>query len=458
MKKIGFVLMFVLMISNVLALNISVEDQNAPDQHIITEFQNPVSYNLKVTNNGDSEKINFYTLLAFDIQPSEKIQINSKETKNINLTVTPLNEFKEQGAYTITYFINNQNNDQIQKKLVVFGSNLENSFSIGATKIDPETQSLNIFIKNKVNYNFTNINAEFNSPFFEFTKDFDLNAYEKKEFQVSLNKEQFNKLTAGFYTLKANLEINDSKASIEDVIEFKEKDIIETIQKDSGIIINKKIITRTNQGNTISKATITLEKNIISRLFTSFHPTPDVINRQGFIVYYTWNKNIMPSESLEIIVTTNWLIPLLIIALIILIVVLSKQYIGDNLILRKKVSFVKVKKGGEFGLKVTIFVKAKKHLENINITDKLPPLVDIYERFGAEQPSRIDNTKRKIEWDFESLEQGETRILSYIIYSKLGVVGRFALPATTAIYEKEGEIKESQSNRAYFVAEHKQEE
>ena len=59
---------------------------------------------------------------------------------------------------------------------------------------------------------------------------------------------------------------------------------------------------------------------------------------------------------------------------------------------------------------------------------------------------------RRIEWHFDKLEAGESRIISYIIYSKVGVLGKFALPTTTAVYEKEGEIHESESNHAFFIA------
>ena len=43
--------------------------------------------------------------------------------------------------------------------------------------------------------------------------------------------------------------------------------------------------------------------------------------------------------------------------------------------------------------------------------------------------------------------------MSYIIYSKIGVVGKFSLPTAIAVYEKDGKIHEAESNRAYFVAE-----
>jgi len=51
------------------------------------------------------------------------------------------------------------------------------------------------------------------------------------------------------------------------------------------------------------------------------------------------------------------------------------------------------------------------------------------------------------------MQPGESRVISYIIYSKVGVLGKFALPTATAIYEKDGNIHEAESNHAFFIAE-----
>jgi len=48
--------------------------------------------------------------------------------------------------------------------------------------------------------------------------------------------------------------------------------------------------------------------------------------------------------------------------------------------------------------------------------------------------------------------------LSYIIYSKVGILGKFALPVTTAVYEREGKIHEAESNRTFFIAEPRKKE
>jgi hypothetical protein len=86
------------------------------------------------------------------------------------------------------------------------------------------------------------------------------------------------------------------------------------------------------------------------------------------------------------------------------------------------------------------------------LIDRLPLLVQLYEQFGKETPSRVDERNKRIEWNFDKLEEGEIRVINYIIYSKVGVLGKFALPQATAIYDKDGKIKEAVSNQAFYMS------
>ena len=195
-----------------------------------------------------------------------------------------------------------------------------------------------------------------------------------------------------------------------------------------------------------------IKKNIVSRLFTHFSPEPNTVERSGFTVYYTWYNEMSPGEVLKITVKTNWILPLAIVLLIILVVILVKKSSHRNILLKKKVSFVNAK-GGEFALKVMILVEARNSIERVSIIDRLPYLTKVHEKFGGVQPSRIDEKNKRIEWNFESMQPGERRVFSYIIYSKIGVLGKFALPSATAVYEREGKVKEAQSNQAFFMLE-----
>ena len=153
---------------------------------------------------------------------------------------------------------------------------------------------------------------------------------------------------------------------------------------------------------------------------------------------------------MKVEVTTNWFFPIILTLLIILIIYLVIKFTRTDVIVRKRVNYVKTR-GGEFALKVTIFVKAKNYIERLNLIDRVPFLVKVYPRFGGEQPTKVDEQRKRIDWRFEKMEAGEIRRITYVIYSKVGVLGRFALPKAKAVYEKNGQVKEVKSNKTYFV-------
>ncbi len=450
MKKV-FILFFALILINSIVANLNVEKISS-DEVLIAKVGKPAVFDLKIKNNGESDNFEFYNFLGFSMYPKGTIFIGQRETKEVQMEIYPINEPEHRGYLTFQYFIKGENTDEEEQRLTVKIIDLKDAFETGSGDVDIDFKTLEIYVKNKENFNFEKVHAKFNSVFFDFEEDFSLAPYEKKVFNVQLNRDDFRKLMAGFYTLDTEISYEGEKADLEGVVRFNEKDLVTTTKKDYGFIVNTQIIEKINKGNIVSKSEIVLKKNIISRLFTSFSPEPDIVERTGANIYYTWSREIKPGESLQITVKTNWLFPLIIILFIIAVVVLVKQHTTANMIIRKKVSFVRTK-GGEFALKVTIFVNAKKHLERVSILDRLPPLVKIHEKFGNEQPVRVNEKTRRIEWNFEKMERGETRILSYIVYSKVGVVGKFALPSATAIYEKDGEVKESNSNRTFFMAE-----
>jgi hypothetical protein len=456
MKKIFIILALLLLLPLATAIDITVENTNQ-NQVFITEINNPLTYKLNIKNNEKTDNFFFYNLLGFDMEPKEKFEIKQGASKEIDLILYPREDLNQKGFYTLNYFIRGDDLTEEKKQLTFEIIDLNKAFEVGTIEFNPESNSLNVYLQNKVDFEFKDLNVNFNSAFFKLEEKFTLGPKQKKEFTVELDKEEFKKLIAGFYTLEAEIQYKEEKTKVEGIIKFSEKNIVEETKKDYGLIVNTKIIKRINQGNTIVNSETLIKKNIFSRLFTSFSPEPDITERQGAVISYHWNRQIKPGETLEIIVKTNWMFPFLVIFFIIVIVVVAKQYSKTDLIVKKRVSFVNTK-GGEFALKVSLLLKSKKYLERVNVIDRLPSLVKVYEKFGAEKPTRIDEKTKRIEWNFEKLEEGETRVLSYIIYSKVGVIGKFALPSATAIFEKNGEIKETESNRAFFVSEPKGED
>ncbi len=451
MKNILFALILLTLVFPLTSASLTIGHDNS-DRILVVDSGVPVTFNLTITNSGSATSFKFYNYMGFTMTPSDSIFIGSGETKQVSLKLYPIGSFGVRGYYTLDYFLEDSSDIKTYDSLTFKVVELGDAFEIGASSLDPESNSINLYIKNKIPEQINGITADFSSPFFDFNKNLNLGPNERKIYTVELDRDKFKQLTAGFYTLTANITVNGISDGVEGVIEFSEKDLLTTSTSSSGFFINTYILEKTNNGNIPIVSESIVRKNIVSRLFTSLSPEPDSVDRDGFVVTYLWSEELMPGDSLEIKATTNWLFPLVIILFVIVAVVLMRQYSRNNLVLRKKVHFVKAK-GGEFALKVTIFVSARKYIERVNIMDRLPPLVKLYEKFGNEQPSRMDSKNGKLEWNFEKLEEGETRMLTYYIYSKVGVLGKFALPSATGIYERDGKIKESSSNKAFFVAE-----
>jgi hypothetical protein len=452
MAKIFLVMVIIILtLSLVSAMDLKVEQQTK-DVAMIIDLEWPAIFDLRITNNGGGNNLMFYNFFGSDTFPKGTVTIGGGETKEIQVGVYPRADLKQEGWIKFDMYVNGEGGDQMTFPLMVNVIKLKDAFEVGAEEFKPDSNNVTVYIKNRVNFNFEDIPVNFQSPFFNFNEIVSLKPYEKKSFEISLNKEDFRVLIAGFYTLNVEVNADNQKVNLEGTIKFSEKNIVIDTQNQYGVIINTNTITKTNEGNVVSPTVTVLKKNVISRLFTSFTPEPDIVERKGFLVYYTWEKELRPGEQLIITTKTNWLLPLLAILLVIAIVILTKQFSRTNLSLKKKVTFVRAK-GGEFALKVSIMVKARKFVERVNVIDRLPPITKLHERFGGEMPKKVDVHNRKIEWYFDKLQEGESRIVSYIIYSKIGVLGKFALPKTNAIYEKDGEVHEAESNQAFFMAE-----
>lgn len=439
-----------LVIPSVLALELNVEKLSTNEVYI-RGLSEPANFDLRVTNLDKSEDVTFYSFFSQELYPRGAVHLEGGKSQDITLQIYPSEKLKP-GYYTFEYYIRNNPGEEITETLTVSVINFEDAFEIGAEEFDPESKTLNVYIHNRMNFNFQNISVVFSSPFFEFRKEFNLGPNQRNDFTITLDKEDFKKLMAGYYTFEAEVEAKGVTGVIEGTLKFTEKDIVTTNKKTYGFIINTNLIEKANEGNVVATTETVIKKNALSRLFTHFSPEPNTVDREGFLVYYTWYSEIAPGESAKINVRTNWILPFVIVLLLVLVVILVKNTSNRNIVLKKKVVFVNAK-GGEFALKVMILVEAKNFIERISILDRLPYLTKVHEKFGGEQPARIDEKNKRIEWNFERMQPGERRVFSYIIYSKIGVLGKFALPPVTAVYEREGKVKEAQSNQAFFMLE-----
>ncbi|MBU2104298.1 MAG: hypothetical protein KKF67_00780, partial [Nanoarchaeota archaeon] len=248
MKKFFLLIALLLLIPSILATNFQITKESSGEVLIIGTNQ-PVVFNLKIKNLGPSDSFEFYNFLSFNMFPKGTVYIGQGETKDIQLELSPIGEIKTRGYYTLNYYIKGANSLEISEIATFKIIDLKDAFKIGSEEMNPESNSIEVYIKNNENFNFTNIKAEFSSPFFKLSKEFSLEPYERKNFTVSLDKEDFKELTAGFYTINGKIDVYGEEAEIEGTIKFGEKDLITTTKEDYGLIIHTEILKKANEGN-----------------------------------------------------------------------------------------------------------------------------------------------------------------------------------------------------------------
>jgi len=426
-------------------------EKKAVNSVIITELKNPAVFDFSLKNNGADDTFTIYNLIGFSVEPSQPFGLGSGGTKDIQFKFYPSDEMlKRSQTINFLYKIKGEAAGIQEDSLTITITKLKDAFDINAYNINLDSDTATVYIRNKVDYEFKDLKVVFKSSFFDFEKTVTLKPYEKQEFNIELNRDQIKSLVAGQYYITSDVSFGGFNSEIENNFKFIEKSGISTDERTEGIIIRKTTITKTNDGNMPSIAEVTINKNAFSRLFTTLNMDPVKVERNGFNIEYTFKKELKPSEVLVIRATTNWTFPIVLLLVILGTAYLVSIYRVTFVSVKKKTTYVKTK-GGEFALKVTLLVKARDYVEKLNIVDRIPYNVKVYDRFGAVNPDKIDEKNRRLEWSIPSLNSGEERVFSYVIYSKVGVVGKFELPTASAIYEHNGKLHESESNKVYFL-------
>lgn len=450
MKKIIIAFFVFFLISSAHAIDLDVEKTEI-NPTVIAELNEPATFTFEIRNNGPADYFEIYTLLGVSMTPKGTFYLNSGERQLIEVGVYPSKNIREtyKGPFAFEYQIKGTDEGIFKDKLRIKIVELEDVFEIHEVKLTDREQA-SIIIENKEDISLENVEISLSSNFFETTQVLSFMPYEEKTINIELS-DNIQGLVAGQYVLEAEIKYKEIKSTTESLIDYLENGGISVDRESSGFIIKTTTVTKSNEGNIPLEAEIIEKSNVLSRLFITYSEKPTSSVRSGPVIEYTWESELKPGESLSIEYTTNYTIPFILLILIIAITLGVKIYTQTNLVIRKRVSFVRTK-GGELALKVTLRVRAKKHLDNVEIIDRLPMMTKIYEKFGI-RPDKIEEKTRRMFWNLKTLNAGEERVFTYIIYSKINIVGKFELPSALAIYEMNGKTFRANSNKTYFVSE-----
>tara|TARA_Y100000034_G_scaffold136547_1_gene213755 strand:+ start:1360 stop:2739 length:1380 start_codon:yes stop_codon:yes gene_type:complete len=440
----------IFLISGVSAGNLTIEKTKVSDI-VIAEIGNPAVFDFVITNEGERDNFEIYSLAGVSMSPKGTFILEPGKN-TLEVRAYPNKDLrKNSGGYNFEYQIRGQKSGITADIMKIKIVELKNVFELKVGDILPGDSEVRIEIENLQNTNLEDIDVRFVSVFFNFIDKVSLRPFESANFTGIIDQENIRGLVAGQYIAIAEFEVEGVEAETEGIVHYLEREGVKVERAESGIVVQRDSIKKINDGNIPTTVKIEMSKNILSRLFTLFSEEPTKVERRGLIVHYEWEKEIVPTEFFEVEASTNYTFPFILIVLIVVIVIFVKVYTRKVVLLGKTVSFVKTK-GGEFALKVNLKIKAKKGVSDVLIIDSLPSMTKLYEGFGK-KPDKIDEEKRRLFWNIGKMNAGEERVISYVIYSKLRIVGRFELPAAQGVYVADKEKNVVMSNRAFFVAE-----
>ena len=454
MKKrllISFIICTLLLSLVLVSAELSIIEKRDQGSVIISELDNPAAFEIVISNTDASEDVEIYTLTGIGMTPRGTFEVPSGASAFQVQAFIPAATRHATGSYVFEYQIKGERSGIVRDTMNVNIVNLKDTLAIEQVSFKPSAENVRFVIKNRQNTNLNDIHLKLTSEFFTSEHTITLKPKESVVLTVPVDSARANSLIAGKYIVKGEVGLQNAAATIEGIIDYlEEKDII-IVTKTSGFLVRQKTVTRTNEGNVPITDSIDGTRDVLTRLFTAYSREPVNSERHALYVDYLWQKELQPSESWTLTTTTNYTFPFILLLLVIACGFLAHRYSRTQVIVHKQVNHVRTK-SGQFAVKVQISVRARTDVKNVQIIDRLPGMMRLYEKFGS-KPSKLDATTRRMFWEISHLRTGEQRVISYIIYSTVAVVGRLELPPSLVVFEHNGTLHEVPSNRAFFLAE-----
>jgi len=203
---------------------------------------------------------------------------------------------------------------------------------------------------------------------------------------------------------------------------------------ENNILYTNVIITITNNGNVVESFKIGESLPTISKNF--FYPDIEPVSEEekdNRIVYNWLIQDFVPGEIIVIRYQLRFTNVVLVSCVLIVAIVwvlwlfykpsLKKKYIGLL--------------GLETELTISLYLKNRgtKTMNNITVTDLVPPLATVIKKFDTMTPTlKIKPTGTELTWKIKQLNPKEERVLTYRIKPVIDIVGKFKLPKSHLTY------------------------
>ena len=151
---------------------------------------------------------------------------------------------------------------------------------------------------------------------------------------------------------------------------------------------------------------------------------------------YVWEVSLQGDEITEVVIKYNYR-GLFYLVIVIVLVLVVFHFLKPDIFISKSISRVSYHADGTLaGAKIVVHLKNKTRetLRNISVAETIPEITHYQQKAiaGSLEPSSIKQLEHTtvITWKIDELSPGEERLVSYVVRSRLGVVGSLTLPAS----------------------------
>ena len=304
--------------------------------------------------------------------------------------------------------------------------------------LDPRKENLvKLNLKNKHNIDLGGINVQVKSSLFSEEFLTTLASKEEKSFDFSV---LLKEVTEGDYDTRVLVTMGDN-VLVDKVIPVKVSaysNIQEIKKEQSSFLINELELTRTNQGNTISKEIFSKLFSSLENKFTKTNPNPTKTEKVDSNYKYTWQFDLNPGQSYTINIKTNYRTPLIILIIALAILVLVYNILKTDLTINKKVLMLKSKEGNISHLKMILTLKCRgAPAKNLRLVDNVPGVLEAPTEFTTLKPISVKKglAGSTLIWEISEILKGEERVISYKVRSHAPLMGKVTIPKAICRYK-----------------------
>ncbi len=450
-KTLVIVLVAAMLLIPLASADMKIESKSV-NPVVLREFSMPAEYNIAVTP-GSTIADYYYinTLLDMEFSPTEIGTILPGGSKGVQLKISPSEDFKKNyyGNTAIEYFVRGDKTPLSRAILVLSVLPMADFVNIGMpTSITIDDSKMTINLSSKTDYS-DNVKLKISSELFNTEVPVRL-AKEAQEIGVDVDTKDKD---AKVYMINFEFTIGNESAVVQKELILGPSIAVTSSQSVSGNILSREFdVTKTNTGNSPTKATIEMSRSMWTSLFTVTEGNP-AVTKDGANYVYTWEKVLNPKESFTAVLRVNYYLPFLILLLIIVAFAVYRAVTKSQIEVKKTAVRVKTK-SGLFASKIILTIKNKGGaVSNLKLIDRLPAFTELLpERFGILEPTEIK--KRSLIWEFPKLDKAEEIMFSYIVYSKVTIFGRLEVPSAIVTFvDRRADAKETFSNKVFILAE-----